>query len=108
MLYDLALQQKDTCNIIRAKQALDGTLLGVVILMLSPSSKLADLFPAIGGAHSGAGAILCPVVSSLAGDRSSLTQGLVLLGVRQLKRQGASAVYLDNVSSHAPGSSWNC
>ena len=99
VIYDIALQQENSCSIIRAK-TLDGFILGTLILVSKHNPKLADLFPVIGNVHSGTGAILSPVVSSFATDPNALTQGLVLLAVRQLKRLGAGAVYLDCVCSH--------
>jgi hypothetical protein len=41
--------------------------------------------------------ISSPVISTLHGDRKSLFQGLVLLGIKQFKKQGLRFVLLDYV-----------
>jgi beta-N-acetylhexosaminidase len=92
-MYKMALDNKESSSIIRAKRASDGSVVGT-LLMLKYDSRITRYVP---GMQSGIkGCISAPVIS--AHDRHSLLQGLVLLGVRQLKRQGASAVVFDKVS----------
>ena len=45
-----------------------------------------------------AGGISSPVISPAAGEYSTLLQGLILLGMRQIKAQGCNACLLDYVS----------
>ena len=93
-LYKMALENKEGSSIIRAKRASDGLVVGT-LLMLKPDSRITKFMPGMQSA--GRGCIAAPVISLAMQDRHSLLQGLVLLGVRQLKRQGASAVAFDKV-----------
>lgn len=95
-MYSIALENKDGCGIIRAKRASDGALLGSVILCRG-DSKLAAYLPGF-GKQTGRGLISSLVISQNAVDKNALVQGLVLLGVRQLRRQGARSIVLDYVS----------
>lgn len=98
-IYELALSNKDSSGIIRAKRAADGTILGS-LLCCRADSKLASFMPGF-GKNVNKGLISSPVISPAAPDRYVMLQGLVLLGVRQLKRQGVRTVVFDYVSIFA-------
>ncbi|KAI4162857.1 MAG: hypothetical protein LQ342_003574 [Letrouitia transgressa] len=93
-IYQLALGDQNNCGIIRAKRPRDGTVLGSVILC-SPGSDWADALPALKDANEVVWAICSPVISPAAGEYSTMLQGLILLGIRQIKQQQADAVLLD-------------
>jgi beta-N-acetylhexosaminidase len=95
-VYQLALADKPNCGIIRAKRAEDGTILGSVIIYKA-GSKLGGFVPAVADQRIVAGGISSLIISQSAADSKSLTQSLVLLGVRQIKKQGSSVVIVDNV-----------
>jgi beta-N-acetylhexosaminidase len=96
-LYTLALQDPTACGIIRAKHPENGALLGTVVLY-NQSSHLADFIPALKDLNELAGGISSPVIQPGVADYSTLLQGLILLGMRQIKQQGSTAVILDYVS----------
>ena len=96
-IYKMALADKASCGIIRAKRADDGTILGTVVLYNS-GSNLASFVPALLDARTTTGGISSPVIAPSIGEYGTLMQGLILLGIRQIKRQGADAVLLDCVS----------
>lgn len=96
-VYKFALADKANCGIIRAKRAEDDAMLGSVIIYKG-SSKLGGFVPALADQRFVTGGISSPVISPSAGDYTSLMQGLILLGIRQIKKQGSSAVILDCVS----------
>lgn len=95
-VYKLALADKASCGIIRAKRPDDGFILGTLVLYKS-DAKLAGFVPALADTKVLAGGISSPVISPLVGDPAALIQGLILLGIRQIKKQGANAVVLDCV-----------
>lgn len=95
-IYKMALADKTSCGIIRAKNPTDGALLGTVVLYKG-ESKLATHIPAIMDTKVSTGGISCPVISTAAGEYTMLMQGLILLGIRQIKMQGSLAVLLDCV-----------
>lgn len=95
-VYKLALQDPSSCGIIRAKRPDDGTLLGTVVLY-SMHSRLAEYVPAIKDLSDLAGGISSPVIAPGLGEYSTLLQGLILLGMRQIKQQGCNACLLDYV-----------
>jgi beta-N-acetylhexosaminidase len=95
-VYQLALADKANCGVIRAKRAEDGSILGSVILYKS-GSKLGVFVPALADQRSAAGGISSLVISKSALESTSLIQGLVLLGIRQIKKQGSGMVILDSV-----------
>lgn len=97
-MYTMALENKESSSVIRAKRASDGAVMGT-LLMLGADSRLASLMPGFAKA-SNRGCIAAPVISPATLDRHSMLQGLVLLGVRQLKKQGVATVVFDKVSSH--------
>lgn len=96
-VYKLALNDPSACGIIRAKRPHDGALLGTVVLY-NVHSHLAEYVPAMKDINEVAGGISSPVISPSAGDYSTLLQGLILLGIRQIKQQGCTACILDYVS----------
>ena len=100
-IYRLALATHDSCGIIRAKRLTDSALLGAVVLYNS-NSHWADAVPAIKDGVDVMGGISSPVISPSAGDFSTLLQGLILLGIKQHQKQGATAVLLDYVSNAYP------
>ena len=95
-IYKVALADKASCGIIRAKKPEDGSILGSLVLYKS-DSRLAVFVPALADTKVLAGGISSPVISPSVGDPASLLQGLILLGIRQIKKQGANAVVLDCV-----------
>ena len=106
-LYKIAMADSASCGIIRAKRSQDGAILGTVVVY-NENSALAGFVPALrdcSGAGESAGGISSPVVSPSAGEYTTLIQGLILLGIRQFKKQKAGAVILDFVSlinNHGP------
>jgi beta-N-acetylhexosaminidase len=95
-VYQLALADKAHCGVIRAKRAEDGSILGSVIIYKG-GSKLGDFVPALADQRSAAGGISSLVISKAAPESTRLIQGLVLLGIRQIKKQGLGMVALDSV-----------
>lgn len=93
-VYKMALADPTACGIIRAKRPDDGALLGTVVLY-NMQSQLADSVPSMKDTGELAGGISSPVISPSAGDYSTLLQGLILLGMRQIKQQGCDACILD-------------
>ncbi|KAL8658604.1 MAG: hypothetical protein Q9226_000894 [Calogaya cf. arnoldii] len=97
-VYQLALAEQSSCGVIRAKKPLDGTVLGTVVLC-SPGASWAEALPALKDTNAITWAISSPVISPSAGEYSTLLQGLILLGVRQVQEQQADAVLLHCVDS---------
>ncbi|KAK5169787.1 uncharacterized protein LTR77_005765 [Saxophila tyrrhenica] len=93
-VYKMALADPSACGIIRAKRPEDGAILGTVVLY-NMHSRLAEYVPAMKDVGELAGGISSPVISPSAGEFSTLLQGLILLGVRQIKGQGCGACVLD-------------
>jgi beta-N-acetylhexosaminidase len=96
-IYKLALNDSPQCAIIRANRLTDGTILGSVVVYTS-QSILAEYVPALRQGHAAAGGISSPVISPSVGAYASLMQGLILLGMKQIRKQGADTVVLDCVS----------
>lgn len=96
-IYKLALGGAPDCAIIRAKRPDDGALLGSVVIY-NDRSTLAEYMPALREAQTSVGGISSPVISPLVGEYATLVQGLILLGIKQIRKQGANAVILDCVS----------
>lgn len=97
-IYKLALADQAACGVIRAKRPGDGGLLGTVVLY-NASCTWAEAVPPLKDNGAVRGGISSPViVSSSPEAHSTLLQGLVLLGIRQLKSQQVEAVLLDYVS----------
>ncbi|WEW59048.1 glycoside hydrolase family 3 protein [Emydomyces testavorans] len=95
-IYKMALGGATASGIIRAKRNDDGALLGSVVVY-NGESTLAEFIPAVKVARSVAGGISSVVISPSVGEYSTLMQGLILLGIKQLRSQGATAVVLDCV-----------
>ncbi|SMY21386.1 unnamed protein product [Zymoseptoria tritici ST99CH_1A5] len=95
-VYKLALADPSACGIIRAKRPEDGALVGTVVLY-NMQSTLAEFVPALREVGDGGtvGGISSPVISPSVGEYSTLLQGLILLGMRQVKAQGCGACLLD-------------
>lgn len=99
-VYKMALSDRAACGIIRAKRPEDGAILGTVV-MYNMQSQFAEFVPAMKDIGELAGGISSPVISPSAGEFSTLLQGLILLGMRQIKQQGCSVCILDYVSGIA-------
>lgn len=97
-IYKMALADKAFCGIIRAH--IDGSILGSLVLYKS-DSRLARFVPALADTKVLAGGITSPVILPSVSQPASLAQKLILLGIRQIKKQGASAVVLDCVRRRA-------
>jgi beta-N-acetylhexosaminidase len=96
-IYQRALGDKAGCGIIRAKRASDQAILAS-ILMCRPESKIARFIPSL-SKQVGTACLSSPVISTMYSDRVTLFQGLILLGIRQFKKQGVRTVLLDYVST---------
>jgi len=96
-MYRIALGNKDGCAIIRGKRITDGNIVASVLLYRS-QSKLARFVPRVQQQAVLAGGIGSAVMCADLQNKASLLQGLILLGVRQLKKQGIKALVLDCVS----------
>ena len=95
-VYKLALHDPNSCGIIRAKRPEDGALVGTVVLY-NMQSNMAEFVPSMKDTNEVTGGISSPVISPAVGEYSTLLQGLILLGMRQLKQQGCNACILDYV-----------
>ncbi|KAL8655125.1 MAG: hypothetical protein Q9210_001072 [Variospora velana] len=93
-VYQLAVADHTSCGVIQAKRAKDGSVLGSVVLC-SPGASWADALPPLKDTNDVTWAISSPVISPDVGEYSTLLQGLILLGIRQVKQQQADAVLLD-------------
>ena len=100
-VYKMALSDPSACGIIRAKRPDDGALLGTVVLY-NMHSQLAEFVPAMKDVGELSGGISSPVISPSVGEFSTLLQGLILLGMRQIKQQGCNVCILDYVSNFWP------
>ncbi|KAF2191092.1 glycoside hydrolase family 3 protein [Zopfia rhizophila CBS 207.26] len=93
-VYKLALSDPLACGIIRAKRPEDGALVGTVVLY-NQHSRLSEFVPLLKDLNEASGGISSPVISPGVGEYSTLLQGLILLGMRQIKAQGCNACLLD-------------
>ncbi|KAJ9662545.1 hypothetical protein H2201_006033 [Coniosporium apollinis] len=93
-VYKLALIDPQACGILQAKRPEDGTLVGTVVLY-NMQSRLSEFVPAMKDTNELTGGISSPVISPAVGEYSTLLQGLILLGMRQIKKQGCNACVLD-------------
>ena len=96
-VYKLAIENPKSCGIIRARRRGDDEIFGTVVLYNS-RSKWAEHVPALKDPNENMGGISSPVISSSINENSTLLQGLILLGIRQIQKQHAEAVLLDCVS----------
>lgn len=94
-VYKMAFSDS-ACGIIRAKQPEDGRLVGTVVVYTSQSS-LGDFVPALRDSADVTGGISSPVISPSVADYSTLLQGLIFLGVRQVRGQGCERCLLDHM-----------
>ncbi|KAH0829789.1 beta-N-acetylglucosaminidase [Fonsecaea pedrosoi] len=92
-VYQMALGNEEGCGVIRAKRASDQSILGSILISRA-ESKIARYIPSL-YKQVGTACLSSPVISTMYSDRVSLFQGLVLLGVRQLKKQGLRTLLLD-------------
>ncbi|EFR05167.1 beta-N-acetylglucosaminidase/beta-glucosidase [Nannizzia gypsea CBS 118893] len=74
----------------------DETLVGSVVVY-NARSQLARLVPAVREARIRAGGISSPVISPSVGEYAMLVQGLIVLGIKEIRKQGGNAVILDCV-----------
>ncbi|CAK4031938.1 glycoside hydrolase family 3 [Lecanosticta acicola] len=95
-VYKMALADPSACGIIRAKRPEDGSVIGTVVLY-NMQSQLAEFVPSMKDLGELAGGISSPVISPAVGEYSTLLQGLILLGMRQIKQQGCSVCLLDYI-----------
>ncbi|OAL72134.1 hypothetical protein A7D00_3132 [Trichophyton violaceum] len=72
------------------------TLVGSVVVYNARSS-LARLVPAVREARVRAGGISSPVISPSVGEYAMLVQGLIVLGIKEIRKQGGNTVILDCV-----------
>lgn len=103
-VYKMALADPSACGIIRAKRPEDGAIVGTVVLY-NLQSQLAEFVPSMKDLGEMAGGISSPVISPSVGEYSTLLQGLILLGMRQVKNQGCNVCVLDYVSIVSSSSS---
>lgn len=97
VMYETALRNKDGCSIIRGKRVDDASIVATVLLFRSKSA-LAPLVPQVNTGDHPIGGIGSPVMAAGLENQAVLLQGLILLGIRQLKKQGMKSLYLDVVS----------
>ena len=95
-IYALALADQAACGVVRASRSKDNATLGTMVIYTNGCSW-ADAMPALKDPSRIIGGISSPVISPSAGEYSTLLQGLILLGIRQMKSQQAEAVVLDHV-----------
>jgi beta-N-acetylhexosaminidase len=112
-IYKMALNGAPHSGIIRAKRPEDGAILGSVVIYNSQSA-IAEYIPALqkkdkdkqkeketngnsNGSGGGGGGVSSPVISPMVGEYATLMQGLILLGIKQVRKSGADAVMLDCV-----------
>lgn len=97
VMYRMALRNKEGCAVIRGKRISDGGIVASVLLYRN-QSRLAPLVPTVQDTESNTGGIGSAVMGIDVNNRAALLQGLVLLGARQLKKQGIKSLLLDYVS----------
>lgn len=96
-IYHVALGDAPDCGIIRALRADDGEMLGSVVIY-NARSVLAAHMAALKNQPVLAGGVSSLVISPLVGEYATVLQGLVFLGIKQSRKQGAKVVVLDCVS----------
>lgn len=95
--YEMALKNKDGCSIIRGKKVDDASVVATVLLFRSKSA-LAPFAPQVNTGDHHAGGISSPVMAAGLENQAILLQGLILLAIRQLKKQGMQMLHFDLVS----------
>jgi enhancing lycopene biosynthesis protein 2 len=98
-IYANAMAAKDQGGIIRAKRASDQMVLGSIVVVLKPDSRLARHIAA-SSQQVGLACISSPVISTVHSDRISLFQGLLLLAIRQFKKRPVRSILLDYVCDY--------
>ena len=98
VLYRIALSNKEGCAVIRGKRVSDGSIVASVLLYRN-QSKLAPFVPQAQSTDTLMGGIGAAVMAAELDKKASLLQGLILLGARQLKKQGIKSLLLDYVSN---------
>ncbi|GAB1198224.1 hypothetical protein APSETT444_007537 [Aspergillus pseudonomiae] len=97
-IYKVALGGAPYCGIIRATRPGDGAILGSVVIY-NGRATLAEHMPALKAMHSSTGGISSPVISPSVGEYATVMQGLIFMGIKQHRKQGADAVIMDCVST---------
>ncbi|KAL2824541.1 glycoside hydrolase superfamily [Aspergillus cavernicola] len=97
-IYKVALGGAPHCGIIRARRPHDGAILGSVVIY-NERASLSEHMPAMKASHAPTGGISSPVISPSVGEYATLLQGLILLAIKQIRRQGAEAVIIDCVDA---------
>lgn len=100
-VYKMACAAGAQSGVIRAKRRGDGVLLGTVVVYY-PGSALGEFVPATKEPRTSCGGISSPVISPSVGEYAMIVQGLILLGIKNVRSQGTNAVVLDCVSIHTP------
>lgn len=95
-VYKLALNDPSHCWIIRAKRPEDDVVLASIVVY-DNQSILAEYVPALKDSHAKAGGISSPVISPSVGQYATLMQGLILLGIREVRKRDADTAILDCV-----------
>ncbi|KAJ5476038.1 Glycoside hydrolasesuperfamily [Penicillium sp. IBT 31633x] len=94
-IYRMALGGAPNCGIIRAKRPSDGVILGSIVIY-NERSVLAEHMPVLRATQAPVGGISSPVISP-GEDYSTVMQGLILLGIKQIRKLSAHAVVMDCV-----------
>ncbi|KAF9894197.1 hypothetical protein FE257_007699 [Aspergillus nanangensis] len=95
-IYKVALAGAPNCGIIRATRPGDGAILGSVVVY-NQRANLAEHMPTLKATRTPAGGISSPVISPSVGEYATVMQGLVLLAIKQIRKQGAEAIIVDCV-----------
>ncbi|RAH46945.1 putative beta-N-acetylglucosaminidase [Aspergillus brunneoviolaceus CBS 621.78] len=95
-IYKVALRGSPHCGIIRATRPGNGAILGSVVVY-NGRAALAEHMPVLRSLQIAAGGISSPVISPSVGEYATVMQGLILLGIKQIRKQGAEAVIMDCV-----------
>ncbi|RAH85875.1 beta-N-acetylglucosaminidase [Aspergillus japonicus CBS 114.51] len=95
-IYKVALRGSPHCGIIRATRPGNGAILGSVVVY-NGRAALAEHMPVLRSLQIAAGGISSLVISPSVGEYATVMQGLILLGIKQIRKQGAEAVIMDCV-----------
>lgn len=96
-VYKLVLADQAGSSVIRAKRQYDGALVGTVVMYNKSSSWTSAISP-LNAAEDLTGCVSSLVVSPSVGEYAATVHGLIILGIKQHQKQGATAVLLDCVS----------
>ncbi|KAI9371940.1 glycoside hydrolase superfamily [Aspergillus egyptiacus] len=97
-IYKIALGAAPDCGIIRARRPHGGAILGSVVIY-NERTTLSEHMPAMRASHAPTGGVSSPVISPSVGEYATLLQGLILLAIKQIRRQGSEAVIIDCVDA---------